>query len=187
LVEQLERAGVYRNTVLLYLSDNGYHLGNHGLGNKITMHEESVRVPMLLHWPRLKRRGVRIPALVSSLDLFPTLLDLAGAPVPEGLSGLSLAPALRGPVRPLRDYVASECVGVGGARGTGHRMVRTERWKYILTGVNEELLFDEHADPFEMVNVAGADANRAILQQMRGHMRDWMVRVGDTHLPPPDA
>ena len=187
LVEQLERAGVYRNTVLLYLSDNGYHLGNHGLGNKITMHEESVRVPMLLHWPRLKRRGVRIPALVSSLDLFPTLLDLAGAPVPEGLSGLSLAPALRGPVRPLRDYVASECVGVGGARGTGHRMVRTERWKYILTGVNEELLFDEHADPFEMVNVAGADANRAILQQMRGHMRDWMARVGDTHLPPPDA
>ncbi|HNR30754.1 MAG TPA: sulfatase-like hydrolase/transferase [Candidatus Hydrogenedentes bacterium] len=57
LVDAMKEAGVYENTVFVYLSDNGYHLGNHGLGNKITMHEESVRVPMLLHWPGLERRA----------------------------------------------------------------------------------------------------------------------------------
>lgn len=183
--QQLKDAGVYENTVLIYLSDNGYHLGNHGLGNKITMHEESVRVPMLLHWPRLKKTGIRNQALVSSLDLFPTLLDLAGAPIPQGLWGRSLAPILDDPVKPLRPYVASECVGVGGKKGMGHRMVRTERWKYVLTDANEEALFDEQADPYEMTNMAAAEANQAILRQLRGYMKEWMDRVGDTHQPPP--
>lgn len=187
LVEQLKAAGVYKNTALMYLSDNGYHLGNHGLGNKITMHEESVRVPMLLHWPRLKKTGVRNRALVSSLDVFPTLLELAGAPIPGGLAGLSLVPVLEDPARPLRAYVASECVGVGGKRGMGHRMVRTARWKYILTDANEEVLYDEQEDPFEMANVAADGANRAALLQLRGYMKEWMERVGDTHLAPPDA
>ena len=173
--------------MLLYLSDNGYHLGNHGLGNKITMHEESVRVPMLLHWPRLKKTGVRNRAFVSSLAVFPTLLELAGAPIPDGLAGLSLVPVLEDPARPLRAYVASESVGVGGKRGMGHRMVRTARWKYILTDANEEVLYDEQEDPFEMANVAADGANRAALLQLRGYMKEWMERVGDTHLAPPDA
>lgn len=184
LAGRLKEAGVYENTVFIYLSDNGYHLGNHGLGNKITMHEESVRVPMLLHWPALKKAGIRNQHLVSSLDLFPTLLDLAGVPIPEGLSGLSLLPFLKDPARSHRAYVASECVGVGGKKGMGHRMVRTERWKYVLTDMNDEALFDEQEDPFEMANVAGNEGNRAILLKLRGYMREWMDRVGDTHQPP---
>lgn len=187
LVEKLQTTGVQENTVFIYLSDNGYHLGNHGLGNKITMHEESVRIPMLLHWPGLPRKGVRIPALVSSVDLFPTLLDLAGVPAPEGLAGLSFKPVLEEPGVSLRSYVASECVGVGGKRGMGHRMVRTLRWKYILTDKNEELLFDEQADTYEMENVAGREAYHETLVQLRGYMREWMARVGDTHTLPPDA
>ncbi len=184
LVEQLKETGLYENTVFVYLSDNGYHLGNHGLGNKITMHEESVRVPMLLHWPQLKNKGIRSRNLVSSLDLFPTLLDLAGAPPPEGLAGMSLRPYLEEGAGPTRPYVASECVGVGGKRGMGHRMVRTERWKYVLTDTNEEALFDEEADPYELVNVAHVEENHSVLRKMRGYMRDWMNRVGDTHQPP---
>lgn len=187
LVEKLQTTGVQENTVFIYLSDNGYHLGNHGLGNKITMHEESVRIPMLLHWPGLSRKGVRIPALVSSVDLFPTLLDLAGIPVPEGLAGLSFKPVLEHPGASHRSYVASECVGVGGKRGMGHRMVRTDRWKYILTDENEEFLFDEQADTYEMENVAGREAYHETLVQLRGYMREWMARVGDTHTLPPDA
>ena len=187
LVEKIQNAGICENTVLIYLSDNGYLLGSHGLGNKITMHEESVRVPMLLHWAGLARKGVRIPALVSSVDVFPTLLDLADVPAPEGLPGLSLRPVLENPDASLRSYVASECVGVGGKQGMGHRMVRTARWKYILTDENEELLFDEQADPYEMENVAGREGNHEILVQLRGCMREWMARVGDTHRLPPDT
>ncbi|HPO15039.1 MAG TPA: sulfatase-like hydrolase/transferase [Candidatus Hydrogenedentes bacterium] len=185
LMGQIKDAGLYENTVFIYLSDNGYHLGNHGLGNKITMHEESVCVPMLLHWPMLKKTGIRNKHLVSSLDLFPTLLDLAGAPIPAGLPGMSLLPLLEEPMKPLRTYAVSECVGVGGKKGMGHRMVRTEQWKYVLTDVNDEALFDEEADPFEMVNVANAEANQAILQRLRGYMKEWMERVGDTHQRPP--
>ncbi len=185
LMGHLKDAGSYENTVFIYLSDNGYHLGNHGLGNKITMHEESVRVPMLLHWPGLKKKGVRNRNLVSSLDLFPTLLELAGAPIPEGLSGTSLMPILGRPELPLRVYVGSECVGVGGKKGMGHRMVRTERWKYILTDTNEEALFDEQEDPFEMTNLVGDGERRETLAELRDHMKQWMARIGDSHQPPP--
>ncbi|HOW93826.1 MAG TPA: coenzyme F420-0:L-glutamate ligase, partial [Mycolicibacterium fallax] len=73
--------------------------------------EESVRVPMLLCGPCVAKPGVRTRALVSSLDLYPTLLDLAGVPVPGHLAGLSLAPVLDDPEKELRPYVASECVG----------------------------------------------------------------------------
>ncbi len=185
LVGQLEEASVRENTVIVYLSDNGYFLGNHGLGNKITMHEESVRVPMLLCGPCVAKPGGHSRALVSSLDLYPPLLDLAGVPVPGHLAGLSLAPVLDDPEKELRPYVASECVGVGGKKGMGHRMVRTSRWKYVLTDTGEEALFDEEADPCELANVAGVETHRATLQQMRGHMKEWMTRVGDTHPAPP--
>ena len=185
LMAQLQRTGFYQDTVVVYLSDNGYLLGNHGLGNKITMHEESVRVPMFIHWPALPHSGVTCPALVSSLDLLPTVLDLAQIPAPEHILGSSLVPLLARPETELRNYVASECVGVGGEKGTGHRMVRTAKWKYVLTGANDEALFDEEADAYERNNVAGLKANRRVLARMRRYMKEWMDRTGDTHQRPP--
>ena len=185
LVETLRATGLYGNTVIVYLSDNGYFLGNHGLGNKITMLEESVRVPMFIRGPGVPP-GARTESLVSSLDLYPTLAELAGAAAPAHLAGKSLAPLFKEPGRALREYVASECVGVGGKPGTGHRMVCNGRWKYILTGVNEEALFDLEKDPYEMENVVADAANRQVLEELRGCLRDWMDRTGDTHPPPPD-
>ncbi|MBI4558413.1 MAG: sulfatase [Candidatus Hydrogenedentes bacterium] len=185
LVAQLEASKLYGHTVIVFLSDNGYLLGNHGLGNKITMHEESVRIPMFIHWNGLSKKQVRCPALVSSLDLVPTVLDLTGVAKPGNLSGLSLAPLFAHPRRQLRKYVASECVGVGGTLGMGHRMVRTGRWKYVLTDVNDEALFDEGADPYEMNNVAGQESNRRTLSRLRRYMTEWMDRIGDTHERPP--
>lgn len=185
LIKVLKETGLYGKTVLLFLSDNGYHLGNHGLGNKITMHEESVRVPMFVHWPGLPVKGVRSQALTSSLDLFPTLLDLAGIQRMDWLEGQSLVPLFSNPELPVRDYVASECVGVGGSLGMGHRMIRSRQWKYVLTDVNEEALFDEIRDPFEMANLATLPTHRETLESMREAMRTWMKRIGDSHLPPP--
>src|SRR4029453_2331658 len=85
LMSNLRRAGLDERTIFVYLSDNGYHLGNHGLGNKITAHEESVRVPCVFHSPLLPRAGARSDALASSLDIYPTLLDLAGIERPGHL------------------------------------------------------------------------------------------------------
>jgi arylsulfatase A-like enzyme len=184
LVEQLKKCGHYDNTVIVFLADNGYHLGNHGLGNKITMHEESVRIPMFVHAPNRIKPSVRSRALVSSTDLFPTLLDLAGVAPPDYLPGKSLVPIFGKPVASVRDYVFSECVGVGGKPGMGHRMARTDRWKYVLTDSNDEALFDEAADPYELTNVVADDANKEILMTLRSKLKEWMVLVGDTHVPP---
>ena len=81
--------------------------------------------------------------------------------------------------------MVSECVGVGGQRGAGHRLVRTLKWKYVLTGTNDEALFDEEEDPYELSNGADLAENRRVLRKMRSCLRQWMARVGDTHERPP--
>lgn len=186
LVAHLKAAELYDDTVIVFLSDNGYHVGNHGLGNKITMHEESVRLPMFIRWGGLAQTGVRTASLVSTVDLLPTLLELAGVERPQHLPGASIVPILQNPQARLHDYVASECVGVGGKPGEGHRMVRTTRWKYVLTDTNEEALFDVPADPYELANVCKEQENAEVLKTLRGYMRAWMSAIGDTHQPPPE-
>ena len=94
----LRDRGLLKNTVVFYLSDNGYHLGSHGLGNKITMHEESVRVPMFAFGAGIKP-GQKTRALVSALDVYPTLIELAGAASPpQPLMGKSLLPLFKDPL-----------------------------------------------------------------------------------------
>lgn len=185
LFDQLQTSRFRENTTFIYLSDNGYHLGNHGLGNKITMHEESARIPMFAHGRGVKNPGTRNAHLVSSLDIYPTLLDFAGIEPPAHLMGQSLRKTLAWPEHPTCRYVASECVGVGGKIGQGHRMVRSQRWKYVLTDSNDEALFDESADPYELNNVAADPHFSMELSMHREYMRDWMQRSGDTHAPPP--
>lgn len=185
VIDRLKALGLYENTVIVFLSDNGYFLGNHGLGNKITMHEESVRVPMFVCWNRLPFQGVRCQELVSSLDVYPTVLALAGVESRQSLMGQSLAPLFENPEVSIRPYVASECVGVGGQLGEGHRMVRTKRWKYMLSGTNDEALYDELNDPYEMKNAIDEDGTEAILAVMRRSMTEWMEATGDTHQRPP--
>ncbi|MBI2433995.1 MAG: sulfatase-like hydrolase/transferase [Candidatus Hydrogenedentes bacterium] len=184
IMDQLQETGLGDNTIVFYLADNGYHLGNHGLGNKITMHEESVRVPMFVHGAGVNARGQRSKALVSTVDLFPTLADLAGVPSPPGLWGKSLVPLFSDPETALRNYMVSECVGVNGKTGQGHRMVRTDRWKYVLTDTNDEALFDQLADPYELDNAIPNEANVPIAKELRTELMAWMQEVGDTHAPP---
>jgi arylsulfatase A-like enzyme len=185
LVDQLKAAGLYENTIIVYLSDNGYHLGNHGLGNKITMHEESVRVPMFIHSPLLPTKRARSDALVSSLDVYPTLLDFAGVAAPPQLMGKSLRPILASPSAALRDYVVSECVGPPERRvGTGHRMVRTDHFKFILSSSDEQAFFDLRADPFELRNLIGDPVLAGEIDRHRGMLREWTALVGETRLPP---
>lgn len=182
LVESMENKGILDNTMIIFLSDNGYFLGNHGLGNKITMHEESVHVPLFIRWPGLAKQGIRCGELVSSLDLFPTILEAAGVNPPEGIPGVSLFPLFKDPGTAIHDYVASECVGVGGTTGQGHRMVRTKEWKYILTGTSEEVLYNELKDPGELHNLIEKEPGQA--HSMRRHMAEWMELTGDSHAIP---
>ncbi len=148
------------------------------------MHEEAVRVPCFFHSPILPNAGTISQALVSSLDIYPTLLDYAGAPAIESLMGQSLRKIIEHPDTKLRDSIASECVGVGGQLGQGHRMVRTEHFKYIFSGDNEEALYDLRTDPFELKNLAVNSADAGPLQTHRNLLTSWMNQVGDTHARP---
>ena len=184
LVEQLKTNGLYENTIIIYLSDNGYFLGNHGLGNKVTMHEESVRVPMFIHSPLLANKRVKSDALTSSLDIYPTILDLAGVAAPAQLMGKSLRPILETPTMTVRDHVITECVGPPDKRlGVGHRMVRTDHFKYILTGSDEEAFFDLRSDSYEMTNLIADASLKPEIERHRVLLHEWSNSVGEKRMP----
>jgi len=106
------------------------------------------------------------------------------APAPQ-LMGKSLRPILASPSAALRDYVVSECVGPPERRvGTGHRMVRTDRFKYILSSSDEQAFFDLRTDPFELRNLIGDPALAGEIDRHRGMLREWTALVGETRLPP---
>jgi arylsulfatase A-like enzyme len=181
--ETLRKTGMMENTVVFFLSDNGYHLGSHGLGNKITMHEESVRVPCFVFGAGIPA-GLESRALVSALDLYPTVLELAGAsPPPRAPMGKSLLPLFRDPSAPHREIVFSECVGVGGRPGEGHRMARSHRWKLILSDADEEFLFDQQEDPLELENRIADPSLEKIIEPLRAALADWMATIGDRPYP----
>jgi arylsulfatase A-like enzyme len=179
LIKALDENGHMENTVLIFLSDNGYFLGNHGLGNKLTMHEESVRVPMFIYWKKLGLKGRSSDALVSSIDVFPTILELAGLPALNYLHGKSILPILKDQSVQINKYVASESVGVGGKTGMGHRMIRSERWKYISTDINEELLFDLSNDPYEKNNLIDDKIYDSDFNLLKEYYQQWRYLVGD--------
>jgi arylsulfatase A-like enzyme len=183
MVQQLKDEGLWENTILFFLSDNGYHLGNHGLGNKLTMHEESVRVPMFAVGLGVVA-GQRSSSLVSTLDLYPTLLKIAGATtLPANAAGQSLLPILENPAMEIQDTVFSESVGIGGGAGQGHRMARSETHKYVLTGTNEEYLFDIQSDPFELENLINDPDYVTVRDQLRAKLEAWMLNIGDRTFP----
>jgi arylsulfatase A-like enzyme len=179
LVEKMEATGLIKNTVIIFLSDNGYFLGNHGLGNKLTMHEESVRIPFFICREKVKTRNVSTNSLISSIDLFPTLLDLAGIKIPEYLQGKSLRPLFTDPQKVVYDYVAGESVGVGGKPGTGHRMVVNDSLKYMLSDTGEEALFNLKDDLFEQTNLIKDGKYALNIKGLRICLGEWKKRTGD--------
>lgn len=186
----LRKEGLLENTIVFYLADNGYHLGSHGLGNKITMHEESVRIPMFAFGAGVSA-SLESSALVSTLDLYPTVCQLASASMPTDESspasgppmGRSLLPLLDRPDDSHRETVFSECVGVGGKRGQGHRMARGTRWKLVLSGADEEFLFDQQEDPFELANRIDDPDLDTVRRTLRQQLSAWMKAIGDRHYP----
>ncbi len=179
LIDQLQSKNLFENTVLIFLSDNGYFLGNHGLGNKLTMHEESVRVPMFIYWDKLPKTNIHSDALVSSVDVFPTILDLAGIDIPDYLQGISLKPLLANPSMQLNEYVASESVGVGGELGLGHRMIVKDKWKYILSDTGDEALFYLEDDLYEIDNLIDDIQHQGEVFKLKAFLIDWKNKTGD--------
>jgi arylsulfatase A-like enzyme len=150
ILEALEKSGQLDNTIIVFAGDNGLAVGQHGLMGKQNLYQHSVNVPLLIAGPRIPE-GASTPALCYLIDLFPTLCDLAGAEVPAGLDGRSLAPVVKGEQKTVRNVLHLQYKDLQGAIRKGN----TKLIRYWVDGVETLQLFDLEKDPWEVRNLAG--------------------------------
>jgi arylsulfatase A-like enzyme len=184
VLDELRRA---RDTMVLFSSDNGFFLGERGLSHKWLMHEESIRVPLLLRYPRAVSPR-RVDEMALNIDLAPTVLDFAGLAVPAGIDGRSLRPLVEGRPREWRTDFFYEHHYHHGGKIPRTEGVRTADWKYITyfdVDPPFEELYDLRADPFEERNLATDAGHRDRLEALRARHRDYVARLGPPVLPAP--
>jgi iduronate 2-sulfatase len=174
VVGALDRLGLAANTVIVFTSDHGYHLGEHGLWQKMSLFEESARIPLLLVAPGVSVKSGAAKSPVSHIDLFPTLAELCGVKRPDDLQGQILVPMLKFPTTVGRGYAITQVmrgggpirasvttnVGSDGPRFFGYTL-RTPRWRYTEwdEGKKGRELYDHDADPKELTNLAASPAH----------------------------
>jgi N-acetylglucosamine-6-sulfatase len=156
VLASLEKTKQLDNTVFVFTSDNGYFWREHGLGDKRWAFDESIRIPLVMRYPKLLKPGTKIPALVANIDIAPTFLDLAGAPIPTQIQGKSLRPVLKNPKAKVRTELLCEYFREAQFPKTPNwRAIRSERYKYVhypeLQGADE--FYDLRQDPGELKNI----------------------------------
>ena len=181
VLDALDRLGLDDNTIVVFTSDHGYHLGEHGLWQKRSLFEESARVPLVIAAPG-GRAGAVAAHTVELVDICPTLCDLAGVPVPAGVDGRSLAPLVRVDDAALQDFAdrpAVTEVQMGQFRGVS---LRSGRWRYTAwegdQGPAGRQLYDHDADPHELANLADDPAHATTLERLDAEMRRLTVPSG---------
>jgi len=169
VLDALDRLGLSENTIIVFWSDHGYHLGEHGLWFKQSCFEESTRVPMIIAAPGTKAAGKASPRTVELLDLYPTLADLAGLKPPSNLEGVSLRPLLDNPAAGWARPAFSQ---VQRGNFPGHS-VRTDRWRYTEWdfGAKGWELYDHNTDPQELHNLADDPQHAAVVKEMKALLK----------------
>ncbi|MFM8932910.1 MAG: sulfatase-like hydrolase/transferase, partial [Gemmataceae bacterium] len=172
VLEALRESGHEKDTVVVLCSDHGFHLGEKLITGKNTLWERSTRVPLVVAGRGVERPGV-CARPVELLDIYPTLMELAGVQGPDGLEGKSLVPLLKDPLA-QGDRVAVT------THNRGNHSVRDERYRYIRYADGSEELYDLVADPREWTNLAGEASVAAVKARLRGHLprRDVVAAPG---------
>jgi arylsulfatase A-like enzyme len=202
--DELERQGLADNTVILYLTDNGYSCGAHGMGGKVLPYEEPSRSPMIIFDPRhpVSGQGKRVSSVTSNLDMAPTALALAGLPVPANMDGKNLLPLLDNPDGEVQESVL--LINAWGNAPAHSLAVVTDEYKYIYWPFNHEMdvaeeLYHLTTDRYEMENLVDDPRHAAALDQMRlrydQSLAEWasecvptgnyplFAKIYDRHLP----
>ena len=175
MMDALDRLDLADETIVVFWSDHGYHLGEHnGIWQKRTLFEQGARAPLIIKAPGAKGNGQACRRIVEFVDVYPTLTGLAGIPTPQAVEGRSLVPLLKNPLtkwdghaitqvlRPADDRLAEPVMG---------RSIRTERWRYSDWGEGKHgiELYDHHADPMEFNNLAlkPDKESKAVMKNLR--------------------
>jgi len=167
ILDALDEQGLTDNTILVFTSDHGYHLGEHDFWQKMSLHEESARVPLIIAAPG--KTPATATTLAQHIDLYPTLADLAGLPQPEHVQGKSLVPALDDPAVAIHD--AAYCV-----RGGAH-LLRTDRWAFIQYPNGDIELYDMHRDPKQFDNLAGRKPHQQTIADFKRQLAERVERL----------
>ena len=183
VMAELDRQGLRENTIVVVAVDHGYQLGEKGKWSKAgSLFEMGTRVPLMIVAPGAPGNGHACSRTVQSLDLYPTLTELCGLPrPPQGLEGTSLVPLLRDPAaawgRPAFSVWSEDGKTFHGVA------VRTEQWRYAEfgpSGANGAMLFDPHADPLEMTNLAEDPAHAAVRAELSALTRKYAANLGSS-------
>ncbi len=177
IVATLEARGELDSTMFVFTSDNGFFFGEHGLTTERRLpYEESIRNPLIMRYPPLIPAGSRPGGLALTVDIAPTLLELAGAPIGDHIQGRSLVPLLRGHAEGWRQAILVEFYTYENPfphlMEMDYRTLRTDRWKYVFWVRYPQFdeLYDLDTDPFEMRNLAGEAAHATIRAELRAEL-----------------
>ena len=183
LLAFLDGSGLSKNTLVIYTSDQGFFLGDHGLFDKRFMYEESLRMPFLVRWPARIRPGTKNSAIALNVDFTPTFLDAAGLAVPRDMQGRSLLPLLTG--RTPRDWRTSMYYRYyhdpGDHNTRAHYGVRTLTHKLIYFWKKDQWeLFDLTKDPYELHNLYGEPGQEKLTAALKAELLRLKQELGDT-------
>jgi arylsulfatase len=192
----LEASGQAEDTIVVYTSDHGDMMGDHGILAKAVQYEEAMRVPLLVRVPWLHSGGRVVDGRVSQIDLVPTLLDVLGEPAPAGLQGHSRADVLRGAADLAgNDVVVEWNARPGGRAGAGQErpdaegnryhgapwrcIVTADGWKLNLSPDDHGELYHLSEDPYELVNLYDSAAHQPRIRDLAGRIAAWQRTNGD--------
>lgn len=183
LLNYLDKNGLTENTIVIYTSDQGFYLGEHGWFDKRFMYEESFRTPLVMRYPKEIKPGTTISKLVQNLDFAPTFLDYAGVSVPKDMQGESFRKLVAGKAGEWRDavyYTYYEYPGVHAVKR--HYGVATERYKLIhfYYDVDEWEMYDLQKDPHEMKSVYNDPAYAAVQKELHARLTELRKKYGDS-------
>lgn len=176
-------------TVVLHTSDNGFFHGEWKRFDKRFMHEPSIRVPMLVRYPKLAKAGATPDSMALNVDIAPTVLDLAGVKPPISMQGRSFAPLLAGetPATWRKDWLYAYYEYPDAHKVRPHRGVRTDRYKLIHYYMDPEEyeLYDLASDPGERNNLHGKPESKALFDQLAGRLAELRRETGEDKYTPP--
>jgi arylsulfatase A-like enzyme len=163
LLDALEQSGRAENTIIVLWSDQGWHLGEKSRWRKTTLWRETTRVPFIVVAPGVTQPGSRSATTVSLMDLYPTLVELAGMDVPDHVEGVSLVPILKNPSTPSERRAVS-------TNGFKNHAVSGEQYRYLRYSDGSEELYDILSDPHEWKNLAADPAMAAT----KAELAEWL-------------
>jgi len=186
VMNTLREKGWFDSTLVIYMGDNGFCFGEHGLIDKRHAYEASMRVPMVAHCPELFQSGTKVPGLVANIDVGPTVLEAAGLVPPENMDGASFISLAQGRTDGWRDALLYEYYWERNFPQTPTmHALRTDRYKYIhYVGIwDTDELYDLQEDPLERVNLIDRSEHAERVRSLNGQLFDTLEATGGMYIP----